>query len=98
MSSVTERHRELLPHVLTLTREHGGHPPWFGRSFSSALAEPFGPLPVRKRIALCCADFPLSDTIRKRQATHQLPRVTVPPQFAKLGNIPLIDFFTSLLK
>ncbi len=29
------------------------------RSFSSASASPRGLLPVRKRIALCCPDFPL---------------------------------------
>ena len=29
-----------------------------GRLFSSALPDPRGPLPVKKRVALCCPDFP----------------------------------------
>ena len=37
-----------------------GFPPFrFGRLFSSVLSGPCGPLPVRKRDALCCPDFPL---------------------------------------
>ena len=35
------------------------HPHPCGQLFSSALADPCGPLPVRKQDALCCPDFPL---------------------------------------
>ena len=53
------RHRSaggLLPHLLTLTA-----PPWGERRlFSSAPTDPCEPLPVRKRSALCCPDFPLT--------------------------------------
>lgn len=56
--SITREARELLPHVFTLSQLT------LGGLFSVALSviQVFIPksLPVRKRDALCCPDFPLS--------------------------------------
>ena len=52
------------------------HPYPYGRLFSSASTSPRGLLPVRKRIALCCPDFPLSlqGTATSRHALHLSPQ------------------------
>lgn len=53
---------QLLPNLLTLTSNHSQR-----RLFSSTLINPHGFLPIKKRDALCCSDFPLVSVRYKRQ-------------------------------
>ena len=56
----------LLPHLLTLTDRSR-------RLFSSALINPRGLLPIKKRSVLCCPDFPPAPPNRER--TRQTARL-----------------------
>lgn len=64
--AITDKNRELLPHVFNLTCVNGlalrHQPNPIGGVLSAALSVfrfYIGTLPVRKRDALCCPDFPL---------------------------------------
>ena len=48
-----------------------------GRLFSSALICPRGQLPVRKRSALCCPDFPHAPPGRMRQTARLVSKISL---------------------
>lgn len=66
----------LLPRFLTLTSPMPRKAKE-GRLFSSALICPRGQLPVRKRSALCCPDFPHAPPGRMRQTARLVSKISL---------------------
>ena len=70
----------LLPHLLTLTDRNR-------RLFSSALINPHGLLPIKKRSVLRCPDFPPAPPIKER--TRQTARLFLGLRIYEISVAPL---------
>ena len=62
-----------------------------GRLFSSALICPRGQLPVRKRSALCCPDFPHAPPGRMRQTARLVSKISLSGSIVEYRKVSSID-------